>query len=425
MSTHAPRPIRPLRRARRIMQSQGCFALAIASRTLAAGGAFCLLSSCASVPESPQSATLSSDARAPQNKKQIVETPREQEKIDAAKFLAGSDFPADALLIPAVASSSAMIETHRCDLSDARIEESSGLGASRRFAGCVWTHNDSGDKPRFFLVGTSGALCGKTRATVTLGGAQSSDWEDMAVSGTAKNAFIYAGDIGDNLKRRTNISMSRFAESTLPANLNITPRMSTHAGASRASATNAKMPNPKFQVAPEITVRAERMTLRYPDGAHDAETLLASPDGRLIIVTKDLKGSLVFITPRPWAANTTQTLERIGALHFASNSFFGRLATGGDISPDGTHLVLRTYIDAFEWKLPPKLFAREALSNATSNADSWKETKQLWQAVWRQAPRAWVLPVTRQGEAICYGLDARRLFTTSEKTPAPLIELTH
>lgn len=331
---------------------------------------------------------------------------RESAKSEAAPVKATAEFPADALVLPSVPPQNALKETHRCELRDARIDECSGLAASRRFVDCVWTHNDSGDQARVFLIGTRGAKCGKTLATVGLKGAHASDWEDIATVGTGKSAFVYAGDIGDNLKSRDSIQIHRFAEAALPAVARVRD-MSTHAADKASdSSRNSEM---------EITLPSQHMTLRYPDGAHDAETLVALPDNRLIVVTKDIKGSLIFITPRAFASDATQTLERIGALRFESGSFFGRLVTGGDLSPDGARLILRTYTDAFEWRLPPRFF----------NIASWSATKAKWREVWRQSPRAWVLPQTRQGEAICYDWDARRLWISSEKMPVPLIELTH
>jgi hypothetical protein len=86
-----------------------------------------------------------------------------------------------------------------------------------------------------------------------------------------------------------------------------------------------------------------------------------------------------------------------------SDSFFGRLTTAGDISPDGTRIVVRTYTEAYEWIRPQN----------TS-----------WTAVWKSKPRSWELPTSQQGEAICYGLDGNSLFVTSEKLPAPLWKLT-
>ena len=125
--------------------------------------------------------------------------------------------------------------------------ELSGLVRSR--SGGFWTHNDSGDSPRIFGLGRDGRL----RSEVALAGAENVDWEDIAIRGRT----LYVGDIGDNLAQRPEIVVYRLPEPP-------------------PGATSAA---------------AERIALRYPDGAHDAEALLVDPrDGSLVIVTKDFGG---------------------------------------------------------------------------------------------------------------------------------------
>jgi len=258
-----------------------------------------------------------------------------------------------------------------CELSDARISESSGLSASRRYPGHLWTHNDSGNSARLFLIN----LDGQTVATVNLEGASKIDWEDMAVAGTGQDAWVYVGDIGDNSKARPNIVVYRFRE----PELNVT--------------------------APPVTLSVpwEKMTLTYPDGANNAETLLATGDGHLIVITKNVGPSQVFKTTEPFAANTLQTLASIGQYNFCAADLRSCLATGGDLSPDGTHLVVRSYTDAYEWTLPAGI---------------------LWTEIWSIAPQITLLPVTKQGESICYSADGEHLYMTSEQLPTPLWELT-
>lgn len=269
-----------------------------------------------------------------------------------------------------------------CDLQDERISESSGLGASRRYPDFLWTQNDSGSEPRVFLI----SRAGQTVAVVHLEGAKIEDWEELTISGTGRNAWVYVGDIGDNARKRANIVIYRFQE-------------------------------PPFNPAQtaELNVPSESMTLTYPNGPHDAEVLLVTPQGHLIVVTKTVGQSEIFITPRPFARNSSQTLIPIGKYQFGGGdsgdgslasllqTALNRLTTGGDISSDGKRIVIRTYGLAYEWMLPAN--------------GSWRE-------VWKGTPQVWKLPETRQGEAICFSLDDQHFFTTSEGNPAPLCELT-
>jgi hypothetical protein len=278
---------------------------------------------------------------------------------------------------PKVVSAARIISTGTMD--DAAITESSGLAASRTFPGGLWTHNDSGDGARVFLINAKG----KTRARVSLQGATNRDWEDMAVAGRGAQARVYIGEIGDNAKVHKSLTVYRFAEA-------------------QASAAQAQMLYNE-EPAADITLVPEKTTLLYPDGAHDAETLLVTDNGDMLIVTKAQGVSSVYRSPKPFRANTTQTLVKTGQFRFGATGLFTQLTTGGDLSPDGKRVLVRTYTEAYEWKLP-----------AGVNA---------WRDVWKSAPRRRSLPLTQQGEAICYSADGASWFASSEGELAPLMQL--
>jgi hypothetical protein len=81
----------------------------------------------------------------------------------------------------------------------------------------------------------------------------------------------------------------------------------------------------------------------YPDGAHDAEALLASPDGTLYIVTKGDTGHVaLYRLPRPAADAGVIRLERVGAPISKGTPAADARVTDGAISPDGEWAVLRT-----------------------------------------------------------------------------------
>ena len=269
-------------------------------------------------------------------------------------------------------------------LSDARLDESSGLAASRRFAGMLWTHNDSGDSARVFLLNARG----QTVLVVNFNGANARDYEDIAVAGKGKNAQVYVGDIGDNKSKRDSIDIYRFAESAISPNA-VSPN------AISSTRTNER--------APQVDLTPQKMTLRYPDGAHDAETLIATADGFLIIVTKTSGVATIFKTPRPFSANATQTLVEVGRKQFGGIGVFTRLATGGDLSSDEKRVVVRTYSASYEWTLPTG--------------------KNKWREVWNQSPRVSALPVQPQGEGICYALDNRSWFLSSEEKNSALWQM--
>lgn len=261
-----------------------------------------------------------------------------------------------------------------CDLQDPRINESSGIGASRRYPNLFWTHNDSGYGARLFLINREG----KTITTVNLKGANSVDWEDMAIAGDQQKSWVYVGDIGDNLEARDFVSVYRFAEPDI------------------------NLQNPVEQ----LTIEPEKMNLLYPDKSHNAETLMADLTGRLLIVTKSLEDTFVFHTPEPFKAGGQQKLEKLGKIALPEG--FRRVqATGGDISHDGQRLIVITYAQGHEWRF----------------ASWFKDGSAQWRQMIEQKPRTWDLPKAKQMEAVCYGLDDK-LYSTSEQLPAPLWEYT-
>ena len=197
-------------------------------------------------------------------------------------------------------------------IDDPRVTESSGLAASVRHPGVLYTHNDSGDRPRVFAIGEDG----RTLAALTLAGAAARDWEAIAVGrdGDGRPA-LFVGDIGDNLHGIwPSISVYRFTE---PATLR------------------------------DATVPAVRYRFRYADGARDAEALLVDPrSNRLYVVSKEDKGAGVYQAPATLRTDRVNVLRRVAG---APPS-----VTDGAFSPDGRAFVLRDYLDAHVYAAPGK-----------------------------------------------------------------------
>src|SRR5215510_12090696 len=99
---------------------------------------------------------------------------------------------------------------HLVNLENQSIKESSGIAASRRNAGIFWTHNDSGDGPFVYAFDRQG----KHRGVWQVTGANAIDWEDMAIGPGPRRgrSYLYLGDIGDNSKKRDQITVYRVAE---------------------------------------------------------------------------------------------------------------------------------------------------------------------------------------------------------------------
>lgn len=252
-------------------------------------------------------------------------------------------------------------------LQDEAITESSGLAASRRSDDLFWTHNDSGDKPILYATDRQG----RALARFTVTGATARDWEDIAAGPGPNGPALYVGDIGDNSRNRHDTVVYRVPEPIV----------------------DARRIGVVGQTAP-----AERFPFRYPDGTHDAETLMVHPrTGQIFVVSKVEVPPVVYRFPMPLQPGQPVTLERVAPLAGVTP-----LITGGDVAPDGRRAVLRDYFLAYEYRLP---------------------TGHLFSEIFRTTPTRVPLPLERQGEAIAYRRDGRALLTTSEGRPTPLHEL--
>ena len=182
------------------------------------------------------------------------------------------------------------------------LSEASGLAVSRRTPGRLWTHNDSG-QPVLVALDGRGAVTGQ----VQVSGAKVEDWEAVAVGACEAGSCVYIGDIGDNEAKRRRITVYQVPE---PASSSGTATVS---GAFHAT---------------------------YPDGAQDAEALLAAGD-RLYVVTKGETGpAAIYRFPDKLQAGATVRLERVARLS-GKTDVDSRL-TDGSVSPDGAWIVLRS-----------------------------------------------------------------------------------
>jgi hypothetical protein len=256
-------------------------------------------------------------------------------------------------------------------ITDRRLNEISGITASRRSVGVWWVHNDSADLPRIFAINSSGKLLGIFRVV----GAINVDWEDIA-SGPAADGgpALYIADIGDNEKSRDAVVIYRVKE----------PDLSTGGESGQ-------------------TEPAEPFQLRYPDGEHNAEALIVDPEsGRLYVITKTRSTPCsVYRSPLPLKLGEPMTFELMTGAAVAAISQL-RLVTGAAASPDGSRVAIRTYFSGFE------------LLRASGKG---------FETIFDSRPLSVSLPLEQQGEAIAYTRDSSYLVTTSEKLPAPINQL--
>ncbi len=238
------------------------------------------------------------------------------------------------------------------------IDEASGLAASKLNQEVLWTHNDSGGKNRIFAI----SITGKQLGTFYLQGAKNRDWEDIAIGPGPqdKTDYIFIADIGDNRAQYSTKYIYRVKEPLVHSN------------------------NP----ATEVTLNdIERIVFQLPDGARDAEALFVDPLTKdIYVVSKRESRIKVYRLPFPQPVDSLFTAEFITELPVTQ-------ITAGDISRDGSKILLKNYDSVYLWE-------------RTGNK-SLKET-------FKHKPQE--LPYHRepQGEAIAWKPDGTGYYTTSE-----------
>ena len=165
----------------------------------------------------------------------------------------------------------------------------------------VYTNNDSGDDAVVYGVDSrTGRVVSRTTYADSA--------TDVEAIAPGSDGTVWAGDTGDNRANRDDVQVYR-----------LEPRDGDHPGT--------------------------RYDLAYPDGSHDAETLLVQPrTQRVFVVSKSAFGGTVYAAPRDLSTHGTNRLRPFARV--------GGLVTDGTYFPDGKHVLLRTYGTATVYTFP-------------------------------------------------------------------------
>lgn len=204
------------------------------------------------------------------------------------------------------------------------INEASGLAVSKQFPGRLYWINDSGDKGNLYFTDLKGANARKIGITDFKG----QDTEAMALADCGGQACLIIADIGDNKAERQAIKLVTIAEK---------------------------------ETYPDKVKPLRKITVHYPDGAHDAESLVVLPDGRLLIITKELhmmtlsagEAGVYEMTREEFLAPPDdKTLRKIGTLPlnkwFWGELMIGQVATDAAFDTTRNVLGILTYRQAVE-----------------------------------------------------------------------------
>lgn len=240
------------------------------------------------------------------------------------------------------------------------IVEASGLVTSRKNDHVLWSHNDRNNQNRIFALNSRGTHLGIYR----IDGVENRDWEDMAIGPGPEEGveYLYLGDIGDNEAVHEHKYIYRIPE-----------------------------PDVDFTQDPiEIGLsNVDTITIQYPDALRDAETLLLDPLTKdiYIISKRELEDIRVYRVPYPQSTSEVIIAEQVAILNLWQ-------VVGGDISPSGLEILLKTYTTMYYWKRSPH--------------------QNLWEAFENEPV---ILPYIEemQGETVCWAADSMGYYTLSEE----------
>ena len=253
-------------------------------------------------------------------------------------------------------------------IENKQINEASGIVASYRNKGLIWTHNDSGDKNRIFTMDASG----KGTREFYLEGTSNRDWEAISMASFPEGSFIYVGDIGDNNAQFPTCAIYRVQEPEITAS---TPQSNT-------------------------LQNVQKITYKYSDGARDSEAFLIDQTSKdIYIISKRELSKRLYRLPYPQSYSQTNTAEFVQELTFSVGATTPFYIVDGNISVDNKEIIIKNYLQIFHWRR----------NTNESIPDALKRTPTM-------------LPYTAepQGEGVCFAQDGSGYYTLSEEGPNKL-----
>ncbi len=224
------------------------------------------------------------------------------------------------------------------------IAEMSGLIKSRTFENVYWAHNDSGDSARLFAVNRDGKVIfpgflGRTYhgeqaepnktewPGLTLHQATNIDWEDIAVDGDR----LLIADVGNNGNARRDMGIYVLSE-----------------------------PNPRSTYEARVL---RHIPIAYPEQQNypathwhfDSESIFVDR-GKIYLITKHREDRKIgeFESGANLYRLDSEHSNKINYLEKVDHLDSLAIATGADLSPDGKHLAVITYVGLWVFDKPQR-----------------------------------------------------------------------
>lgn len=267
-------------------------------------------------------------------------------------------------------------------VTDASLDELSGLAASHRHAGVLWTLEDGGNPAELVAVDATG----RRRAALRVDGATNVDWEDLARFDWNGRPHLLVADVGDNDALRPEVRLLAVAE---PGTL--------------ADTTLAPVWNRR---------------LVWSDGPRDCESVVVdAARSEILLVSKRTLPPRLYVATLPSAppalpapaedADAPLRAEFVAPLagvpvtpeaqiRAHPPAAWRHQPTGAALSPDGRRLAVVTSVEALVYR---------------------RRGDETWGAAVSRAPLRLPLPPMPQAEAVTWSADGRALLVGGERLP--------
>lgn len=265
-------------------------------------------------------------------------------------------------------------------ITDKALDEISGIAPSRLVDGVFWVHNDA---PRPASLQAIDAH-GERIAQLIVEGIRAVDWEDIASFKLDGKSWLLIGDVGDNGGTRKEYTLILIEEPALPSG------------------------------GGTVTRKPDRLLrFRYPDGAHDCESIAIDTGARqILLLSKRSSTPAIYSLALDAAADQVQLARKLGELGALPRptanerlarfpaARLGNQPTGMDIDEAGGRAIVLTYRDI--WLFP-------------------RGRNESWQQAFARTPQRLPLPPLAQAEAISFDRKGASILVTGEHLPAPLL----
>ncbi len=200
---------------------------------------------------------------------------------------------------------------------DPNVGESSGVTASRRQSGIIWTLNDSGNGAWIYATDT----LGRAHGAFEVANAENFDWEAIALGPCGPRDCLYIADTGNN-------------------------------GQNRRTGTIYRVPEPAIPSQRTATQPAQALEFRYPRGRWDVEAAFVDSTETVWLITKGRgRAPAVYrLPPEAWESGETATAVEAGKLSLDTESL-GNRVTDAALAPSGRIVAVRTYLAIYLFAL--------------------------------------------------------------------------